>query len=43
MGTTDTTPNAYVRYNYQQLVKRKGPSCWVDLSTTCPQKGQPKG
>ena len=31
-----TTPNAYVRYNYQQIIKRE--SCWLDLGTVCQYK-----
>ena len=30
-----------IRYNYQQIIKRESllKSCWLDLSTTSPQKG----
>ena len=25
------TPNVYVRYNYQEIIKRGSPSCWPNL------------
>ena len=40
MGTPNTTPNAHVHYNNQQIIKRENPSCWLDLSPMSRQKWQ---
>ena len=28
----------YVHYDYQQIIKRENPSCWLDLNMMSPQK-----